>query len=70
MDISKLTLNIEKVLGSSVEQISHLAHASGCLLYPSGNLVIFYSPILDEQITYLIHSSELISSIVVSPDEK
>jgi hypothetical protein len=68
MDHTKLSLNIEKVLGSSVSKISQLAQASGCLVYPAGNLVIFYSPILDEQITYLTHSSDSISSIVVSPD--
>lgn len=69
MDISKLSLNIEKVLGSSVSKVSHLAQASGCLLYPAGNLIVVYSPILDEQIAYLPHASDAISAIVVSPDE-
>jgi hypothetical protein len=70
MDISKITLNIENVLGSSATRISHLAQAQGCLLYPAGNVIVFYSPILDEQVAYLSHTNEFISSITVSPDER
>jgi len=70
MDVSKLSLNIEKVLGSSVTKIELLAHAKGCLLYAAGNLIVFYSPILDEQITYISHTSDTISAIAVSPDEQ
>ena len=39
-------------------------------MYVAGNLIVFYSPILDEQITYLTHSSDSISSIAISRDEK
>jgi ABC-type uncharacterized transport system permease subunit len=70
MDVSKLSLNTEKVLGSSATRIDHLAHAKGCLLYTAGNLIVFYSPILDEQIAYICHTSDNISSIAVSPDEQ
>lgn len=57
MDISKIALNIENILGSSATKISHLAHAQGCILYPAGNVIVFYSPILDEQVAYLPHST-------------
>ena len=57
MDISKVTLNIDNLLGTSANKITHLAQAEGCLIYPSGNFIIFYSPILDEQVAYLTHTS-------------
>lgn len=57
MDISKVTLNIDNLLGTSANKIGHLAQAGGCLIYPSGNFIIFYSPILDEQVAYLTHTS-------------
>jgi hypothetical protein len=68
MDISKLTLNTEKVLGSSVGKITLIAQAKNCLLYTAGNLIVFYSPLLDEQITYITHTSDSIASIAVSRD--
>ena len=58
------------MLGSSVTKINHITHAKGCLLYTASNLIIFYSPILDEQISYISHNSDNISAITVSPDEK
>ena len=52
-----MTLDIDSLLGSSATKIGHLAQAQGCLIYPSGNFIIFYSPILDEQLAYITHNS-------------
>lgn len=70
MDSAKLSYNIDNVLGSTATTINHVAQAQGCLVYLASAFVVFYSPILDEQVAYLRHSSSFVSTIAVSSDEK
>lgn len=68
INMSKLELS--HILGSSTAKPQQLAFAQDCFLYVSGSFVIFYNPVVDEQISYLKHTSPLITCIAVSPCEK
>lgn len=63
-------LELSQVLGSSTSKLQHISFSQDCLMYISGSFIIFYNPIVDEQICYLKHSSPLISAICVSPCEQ
>lgn len=63
-------LELETILGSSTSKISQIGFAQDCLLYIAGSIIIFYNPIVDEQISFLKHSSSEITAIAVSRCEK
>lgn len=63
-------LELESILGSSTNKISQIAFAQDCLLYIAGSTIIFYNPVVDEQISFLKHSSPEITCISVSSSEE
>ena len=67
-ELAKLSFDMSNILGSSTQQPSQFAHTKDCLIYLAGAHVVFYSPLFDEQMTYLRHSTSNINCIVVSPN--
>lgn len=63
-------LELSQILGSSTSRPQQLAYSQDCLIYIAGSFLIFYNPIVDEQIAYLKHTTPLISCICVSPCER
>lgn len=59
-------LELETILGSSTAKINQVAFAQDCLLYVAGSNLVFYNPVVDEQIAFLQHPSPQISAISVS----
>lgn len=68
MESLKLNLSVELMLGSSSRRIRQVGYAKDCLLYICGCNIVFYSPLVDEQVAYIKHINSQISAIAVSPD--
>lgn len=60
-------LELSHILGSSSSKSQQIGYAQDFLIYVSGSFIVFYSPVVDEQIAYLKHNSPFINCINVSP---
>ena len=55
---AKNTFETFIALGSSSNKISKITYAHNLIIYVCGATIVFYSPLVDEQLNYIQHNSD------------